>query len=144
VLRSDVARKRLAGLPPEAPLGAPAYTPGIGARVYARLFADARRCLRARFDAIVDASFLDARHQEAAERAAAAAGVVLHGFWLSAPAPVMAARIEARRGDASDATPTVLARQLAAHPDAPGWVHLDTSQPPEAVAAAARAALSGG
>jgi aminoglycoside phosphotransferase family enzyme/predicted kinase len=144
VLRSDVARKRLAGLPPEAPLGAPAYTPGIGARVYARLFADARRCLRARFDAIVDASFLDARHQEAAERAAAAAGVVLHGFWLSAPAPVMAARIEARRGDASDATPVVLAQQLATHPDAPGWVHLDTSQPPEAVAAAARAALNGG
>lgn len=144
VLRSDVARKRLLGLPPEAPLAAPAYTPGVGARVYGRLFADARRCLHAGFDTIVDASFLDRTNQRLAERVAARAGVPLQGFWLSAPSAVMAARIEARAGDASDATPAVLARQLAAHPDAPGWDHLDTSAPLESVAQAALAALSDG
>ena len=137
VLRSDVVRKRLAGLAPEATLGAQAYTPGMGERVYARLFAEARRCLRSGFDTIIDASFLDTRHQRAAQQAATAAGAPFQGFWLSAPTPVMAARIESRHGDASDATPAVLARQLAAQPDAPGWTHLDTTLPPDAVAAAA-------
>jgi hypothetical protein len=68
----------------------------------------------------------------------------MHGFWLSAPAAVMVDRIAARRDDASDATPEVLARQLAAHPDAPSWTRLDASLAPEAVAAQALAALSGG
>jgi predicted kinase len=144
ILRSDVTRKRLLGLAPEAHLDAAAYGPGIGERVYTRMLAEARRTLRAGFDAILDAAFLRPGQQAEAARLAAAEGVAMHGFWLSAPAAVMVDRIAARRDDASDATPEVLAQQLAAHPDAPSWTHLDASRPPDAVAAQALAELSGG
>jgi aminoglycoside phosphotransferase family enzyme/predicted kinase len=140
-LRSDVARKRLYGVDPEAHLPAEAYAPEIGARVYDRLLADARRALRAGAPVILDAAFLDLAEQEDAAALARRLGVRFHGFWLSADAGTMAARLAARRGDASDADAAVLDRQLRAHPDAPGWTHLDATRPPEAVAEAARAAL---
>lgn len=144
ILRSDVIRKRLLGLSPEAHLAAAAYAPDIGRRVYARMLAEARRTLRAGFPAVLDAAFLNPAQQAQAGRLAAGEGVALHGFWLSAPAAVMVERISARHGDASDATPAVLAQQLAAHPDAPGWTHLDASRPPAAVAAAALAVIGAG
>jgi predicted kinase len=43
-----------------------------------------------------------------------AAGVAFSGLWLDAPAGEMAARVRARRNDASDADEPVLRRQLEA------------------------------
>jgi predicted kinase len=63
------------------------------------------------------------------------------GLWLSAPAPTLAERVAARRGDASDATRAVVREQLAVDPGAIGWHRLDSGSAPEEVAAAAGAAL---
>jgi hypothetical protein len=50
-------------------------------------------------------------------------------------------RVSARTGDASDATPEVLRRQLATPPGALTWRMIDVSGAPEGVAAQARGLL---
>lgn len=130
VLRSDEIRKRQAGLPPETRLPDSAYTPEANARVFAELGERARDALAAGHAVIADAVF-----QRPEERAALAA---LHpgftGFWLEAPLDLLRARIIARRGDASDATPAVL--EAAAKRDAGPitWHRLDASAGTEAAA----------
>src|SRR5436190_61327 len=64
------------------------------------------------------------------------------GLWLDAPADRMAERIDARRDDASDASPAVLAQQLATAPGDVDWIRIDASGDPNATLAAARRALS--
>ena len=58
------------------------------------------------------------------------------------PPEILAARVRARRGDASDADVAVLERQLAAGTGAVTWQALDASGAPDAVLAAARSTLS--
>ena len=76
------------------------------------------------------------------EAVAAAAGVRFDGLWLCAPEDVLVGAWPARRGDASDATPEVVRRQLAIDPGAMSWQALEVSGPPEGVAVAARSLLA--
>jgi predicted kinase len=72
---------------------------------------------------IADAVFLRAE-----ERAAiAAAGEPFTGLWLEAPLEVLRARVAARRGDASDATPAVVEAAAARDPGCITWHRLDAS-----------------
>jgi predicted kinase len=116
----------------------------LSAAVHARLFRQAGRCLRAGAAAALDATFLDPAIRAGAQALARRHGAAFHGLWLSLPVEAAAARVGARRGDASDATPAI-ARAQAASRDvtrAPeGWLRVDASGPPEATEAAARAAL---
>jgi predicted kinase len=144
VLRSDVARKRLMGVAPEEPLPEDSYRRATGAEVYRRLRCDARRSLLAGFDAIVDASFLDTEEQGALRALANRHGVAFTGLWLTAPADVMERRIRARHDDPSDATPEVLARQIAAAPEAPGWLSIDARAEAETVIRRALEAIQAG
>src|SRR5437763_11399069 len=57
VLRSDIERKTLFGLPETEPLAESAYRTEVTAKVYASLAAKARRVLGAGHSAIVDAVF---------------------------------------------------------------------------------------
>jgi uncharacterized protein len=142
VLRSDVVRKKLFGKAPEERLEAAAYGEEVTQKVYETLMARAATLLRAGHGAIVDAVFLRADERAAVERAASDAGVPFQGLWLSAPADVLERRIADRRGDASDATPVVLRRQLDADPGPIAWSRLDASDSPEAMLDAARTALA--
>jgi uncharacterized protein len=72
---------------------------------------------------------------------AAATGVPFDGFWLEAPADVLAARIAARRGDASDATVAVLDGQIRRDPGAIEWPRVDVGGGPGANFAAIARAL---
>ena len=63
------------------------------------------------------------------------------GIWLEAPAATLLARIAQRGKDASDATASVLQRQLAYDLGTIDWVHVDADRPPEAVIEAARMAV---
>jgi predicted kinase len=65
--------------------------------------------------------FLKPEERAAAQEAAKAAGVAFDGVWLEASLHVMAARIEARAGDASDADRRVLEEQLQRDPGEIGW-----------------------
>lgn len=142
VLRSDVLRKRLAGVPPETRLPASAYSRESAAQVYAALCAAARDALAAGFPVIVDAVFADPMERVAIANVAAELGVPFTGLWLEAPPEVLAQRIEGRAGDASDATVDVLKRQLEYELGPVDWARIDVSGEPQTVLKRAAAALA--
>jgi aminoglycoside phosphotransferase family enzyme/predicted kinase len=119
-IASDVERKRLAGLAPQARtdsgLDAELYSPAMTERTYQRLAELAEAIVRAGLVAVVDATFLDpARRRDFAELAA----------WLQvpfvildcdAPQAVLEQRVRARQVeglDVSEADVRVLHKQLA-------------------------------
>ena len=142
VLRSDVRRKLLLGVAPETRLPADAYTPEITRRVYGALCEKAATALAAGYSAIIDAVSLAPAERGAFAEVARRAGAPFSGLWLEASAETMAARISARRGDASDATLDILAGQLGQDPGAMQWTRIDAGAGPEQGLAAARRALT--
>jgi predicted kinase len=71
--------------------------------------------------------------------------IPFRGLWLEAPPPDLVRRVEARRGDASDATGAVVGLQLARDTGAltPGWRRIDAGGSAEATLEQAREALAG-
>ena len=115
VLRSDEIRKRLAGIGPLDHLPDDAYGPAMSERVYAELFATARRCLAAGRATVLDAVFLRPEERGAARRPCLrTAGGLRRRLAGRAPATCCAPGWPAAPGDASDADAAVLAAQLGA------------------------------
>jgi hypothetical protein len=141
VLRTDVLRKRLAGVAPETRLPDFAYGRDMTVQVYGALYQAAAAALAAGLPVVVDAVFADPAERAAIADVAARAGVAFTGLWLEAPPEVLEARIAARRGDASDATVTVLRRQLGYNIGRIDWTRVDVSGDMEASLSRARAAL---
>lgn len=111
-VRSDVERKRLYGLAPEAASGGAIYTPEATARTYARLAEVAELAVAHGWSVIVDAAFLKRAERDACRALAAKLDVP---FAILAPATSpeeCARRLAARQGDASEATVAVLEQQL--------------------------------
>lgn len=137
-LRSDVLRKRLAGVMPEEPLPPQAYTRERSLEVYGKLMEEASTTLASGVSVIIDAVFAAPAERTAVAQAAAASGVPFEGLWLEAPPDVLRARVIARRGDASDADAAVVEQQLGyALGDLSGWCRIDASGSPDAVLAQA-------
>ena len=132
-MRSDVVRKRLQGRAPEERLGDAHYAAGETGAVYRRLFKDARRALRAGSPVILDATFLDDALRAEAQGAARRAGVPFHGLWLTAAREVLADRIVKRLDGASDATLSVLEKQLDHAVEPQGWGVIDAGSAPDDV-----------
>jgi aminoglycoside phosphotransferase family enzyme/predicted kinase len=141
-LRSDVTRKLLFGTDPETPLPPPAYAPDITEHVYRDLRAGAAAALRAGYAAVIDAVSLRDDERRAFAAVAANAGVSFTGLWLEAPADTLIARVGARSGDSSDASPAIVAQQLGHDPGSLDWTRIDAGAGFDATLAAARAALS--
>jgi uncharacterized protein len=113
-LRSDVERKRLAGLTALADSRARAdlYTAAATDATYAHLAATARQGLAAGWPVIVDAAFLRRSQREAFRALAAEAGASFAILDCQAPMAVLRQRIAERRAradDASEADESVLA-----------------------------------
>jgi aminoglycoside phosphotransferase family enzyme/predicted kinase len=138
VIRSDVLRKRLFNAAPEATLPPHAYDMVTNQRVYDGLRDHALAALAAGYTAIVDAAFLRAEERDRIAAVAAEAGVTFLGLWLDAPGDVLAARVAARRRDASDADRAVLRRQLAMDLGPILWHPVDASGDAAGMLAAAR------
>jgi aminoglycoside phosphotransferase family enzyme/predicted kinase len=115
ILRSDEIRKRLHGVAPEVLLGRAAYTAAAGARVNAALLDGIRQA--AGHAVIADATFMSPVLRDAV----AACGAPFLGIWLDAPLDLLARRVAARTGDASDATVEVLERMASANPGMITW-----------------------
>ena len=135
-IRSDVERKRLFGAEAGETLPARAYAPEVSDTVYAICRKRALLALAAG-----RAVILDAVHAKPAERAEAAelarkTGVPFTGLWLEAPREVMRERVGARRGDVSDATPSVVDIQLGYDLGPQDFAVLDATRPLDEVAAA--------
>ena len=141
VLRSDVIRKRLAGVAETARLPADDYRPCTSRRVYGEIARRAAAALDAGYPVIADAVFAKPGERAEIEGVARHRGVRFDGLWLHADAAVLHRRIEARTGDASDATAEVLRHQLEYRLGRVTWTRLEAGRPRDAVAAAARERL---
>jgi predicted kinase len=128
VLRSDEIRKRQFGVPPEQRLPQAAYGDQASEAVFTALAQDVATVARAGHAVVADATFIDPRHRQPVADAAATVGAPFFGFWLTAPLPVLEARIAGRSGDASDATVAVLHAAAADHPGAGTWIQIDASK----------------
>ncbi|CAN5410166.1 AAA family ATPase [soil metagenome] len=111
VLRSDVMRKRLAGVAPETALARGRYTPQSAAQVYHALAVQARSLLDGGTSVMTDAAFLLPEQRRTIETVARQAAVPFAGLWLAASEAVRVARVTARSGDASDADATIVRLQ---------------------------------
>lgn len=142
VLRSDLTRKRLAGVHPLTRLPADAYTEAETARVYDRLIADARTVLAGGRGVIVDAMFARPEQRAALAAVARAAGVPFAGLWLETSPETRRARIGARTHDASDATADLVTQQEAYDIDPLDWPRIEAGADLERTIERARKALA--
>jgi aminoglycoside phosphotransferase family enzyme/predicted kinase len=134
ILRSDEVRKRLMGVGATEPAGPEAYSDKVDTAVFAQMFEVSGRLLAAGRAVVLDATFLSPELRERAEAAARVAGVAFDGIWLEARQAVLATRVAARRGDASEATLAVLAAQMKRDEGPMSWRRLDATPPPEETA----------
>ena len=112
-IRSDVERKRLHGLAPDADSGGTIYDAETTRRTYARLADLAASLLQAGWSVIVDAAFLK-RDERAVFRSLARRLAVPFGLIApQVPQAELARRLRARRNDASEATVDIMEQQLA-------------------------------
>jgi predicted kinase len=145
VLRSDVFRKRIAGLPPEARLPASHYTAPMDEATWEALFESADDHLACGTSVVLDAVFMRRSERDVAEILAAQRRVPFTGLWLEAPERDRIGRVMARSGDASDAGVDVVREQSRRSVgELYGWHRMKANRPIEMLVAAARGALERG
>jgi predicted kinase len=88
------------------------YPKESSARVYAVLDEKAQIVLAAGRSVTLDAVYASEEDSRGIETVATTLGVTFEGIWLTADRETLIARVGARRNDASDATPDVVAAQL--------------------------------
>jgi aminoglycoside phosphotransferase family enzyme/predicted kinase len=142
VLRSDVERKALYGVPEHERLPSNAYRAEVSEAVYQTIIDKAARLARAGHSAIVDAVFAKPEERTALESAATIAGVEFRGLFLRADLATRLQRIGERRPDASDADAEVARKQEEFPTGAVTWRHIDASASPAQTLATARAAIT--
>ena len=141
VVRTDVQRKRLAGidlfdrLPPES------YTPEESKRTYAACCEEARAALAAGQSVVFDGVSLKPEERAAIEAVAGSADVPFLGLWADAPLEVRLERVAGRKANVSDAGTDVARRQEEAELGALSWMKIDSSGERKKTLAGALAAL---
>ena len=125
ILASDRIRKRFHGVRAEVHLPAQAYCHEASERVYALMARNAKAVLGTGYSVMADAVFDQAAYRERIERVARNAEVPFTGIWLHAQPQVLFARVDARRGDASDATVDIVRTQLASRNSPSDWISID-------------------
>jgi predicted kinase len=125
LLRSDVIRKELLGVPPLTRLGPEGYTADVNRRVYQTIAERTDAALRAGHAVIADAVYARRGDRDAIAGTAREAGVPFVGLWIEGPSALLAKRLRERVNDASDATPEVLQRQTLEDVGQLDWNRLD-------------------
>ncbi len=126
VIRTDVIRKRLAGVPLESRLPSETYTPAAARHVYAETLRLAAEMLASGRSVILDAVFAEIGDRDEAAALAARFDMHFTGIWLEASPACRRARVAARLPDASDADVAVAeAQKPVAAADLTGWHRID-------------------
>lgn len=141
LIRTDVVRKRIAGLAPEVALPRASYTPAASRKTYAAAFGLAARTITQGASVVIDAVFGDQKERAAIQRVATAKARVL-GLWLTASRARRLERVAGRGKDASDADQRVAAAQIEPASTAlSGWRRVSADGSQAETLAVARAAL---
>lgn len=111
-LRSDVERKRLFGLAPDAASDGAIYTLDANRRTYERLAELSEHLLAEGWSVIIDAAFLKRSERDAFHALAARLGVPFAILACTAPVDELRRRLNGRRDDPSEATVAIMERQL--------------------------------
>ncbi len=127
-LNSDRLRKAFFGAEPTARLPPQAYDSAVSVKVYAQMIGEAHRVAASPWPVVVDAVFDKEEARGEIEAAAKSAGAPFFGFWLDAPLEARLQRVDARKGDPSDATRDVLLRQMHGETGALLWRRLDAAR----------------
>jgi hypothetical protein len=125
--RTDLERKALFNAAETERLDTSYYTQDISDQVYDRLLHKARIGLKAGQRVIVDAVFSKEREREEFQALAREFNIPFIGIWLEADERVIAARVDARKDDASDATPAVVHQQVERGVSGLTWHRIDAS-----------------
>jgi hypothetical protein len=129
ILSSDLIRKRLMGVEPLTKLAETAYSRETDERVYEEMMDTAGRALSNGQSVVLDATFQDPARRQQAESVGRSAGIRLNGIWLRASSERLYDRVDGRSNDPSDATSSVLARQLTNDVGDIGWPQIDADRP---------------
>lgn len=129
VLRSDIERKRLAGVVETQPLPASNYQAFTSAVVYDTLSRKADLALAAGYSVVLDAVYAHMPQRHVAEGIALRGGVGFTGLWLDAPLAMMEHRVATRRHDASDADVAVVRNQAGYDLGRISWHRLNAALP---------------
>jgi len=124
-LRTDVERKLYFGIDETTRLGQEAYTRDVNREVYCRVLEKAKFILNAGKSVVVDAAFLDPDQRKDIENVARDAQVPFRGIWLYGDEKILVKRVAGRSGDASDATPDIVRRQVQRDTGAISWKQID-------------------
>lgn len=139
--RSDLERKKLFGVSETVRLSSDSYTQESTAQVYSILNHKAALSLKAGHSVIVDAVFAKTGERDAIEKIARDLDVPFEGLWLEAPEKTLIERVAARKGDASDATPAIVEKQVQYDVGDPTWSSIDANGPIIAMQQQARKVL---
>lgn len=128
IARSDVLRKRLAGVEPLTRLQPEGYTPEMTRKTYDAVYNETRQALAEGHSVVADAVFAKPDERRAIARVAHEMGVSFQGIWLEAPPEVMQQRVTKRQLNASDADASVVRMQLSYDLGDIDWARIDSSQ----------------
>lgn len=138
ILSSDRLRKRRFGVAAQTRLPPEAYRPAVSEAVYAEQARRAGAILQGGHGVVAEAVFDRAPDRARIAEAAAAAGAAFRGLWLEARPETLIARVQARRGDPSDATAEIVRAQLAQADGVSDWDHLSAEADAGTVCSRAR------
>ena len=141
VVRSDVLRKRIAGVHLLDKLGSDGYSAEMTEKTYQAVYDEARSVLAAGHSVVADCVFSKPSERAAIEAVARECDVPFTGFWLEADPDIMAARVTTRTHNASDADAEVVKMQLDYDLGDITWNRVDSSGTREDTDAAAIALL---
>ncbi len=144
-LRTDIIRKRLAGVADTDRLPSSAYSQAASDQVYAEMARLAGCALDAGQVVVCDAVFAKRAERTQIADIAKTRAVPFFGIWLTSPTGVLESRVGKRSeagNDASDADVRILRQQLTYDLGDLDWATAETNGPPDIVLSAVRAALN--